>query len=224
VGAVGAVVGLDLSEPMLELAAERAAEAGLAQVTFRKADVQVAELEPAWADAVISRMGVMFFADPVAAFANVLGGTRPGGRFVFACWRGPQDNPWVSVPMGPILEHVAPPASASDGQAAPAPSANPGMFAFAEESHVRQVLDDAGWVDVVVAAEDGPVSLGPDESVEDVVAYLLDDGPARHLLEGTSPAQRREVGAAVAEVLRPHAGPDGVVLQGGGWLVTARRG
>jgi SAM-dependent methyltransferase len=216
VGPAGAVLGLDLSEPMLELAERRAAEDGLDQVSFQKADVQVAALEPAWADAVISRMGVMFFEDPVAAFANVLAGTRPGGRLSFACWRGLPDNPWVSIPMGPIFQHVPPPA-----EAVPAASANPGMFALADEGRIRQVLADAGWTGVDVRAEDGPVSLGPDESVEDVVAYLLDDGPARHLVEGVAPELVDQIAADLVAALAPYATEDGVVLQGGAWLVTA---
>jgi SAM-dependent methyltransferase len=218
VGRGGAVLGLDLSAPMLELAAARAEADGLGNVTFRQADVQVAPLEATWADVVISRMGVMFFADPVAAFANVLGGTRPGGRLVFACWRGLLDNPWVAVPMGPIFEHVPAPFDAG----APAASANPGMFAFAEEGRIRQVLGDAGWTDVAVQPEDGPVSLGSDESVEDVVAYLLDDGPARHLVEGVDGEVRARIAADVAEALRPYDTPEGVTLTSGAWLVTAR--
>jgi SAM-dependent methyltransferase len=217
VGPSGAVVGLDLSEPMLELAARRADDEGLHQVDFRKADVQVADLEPAWADAVISRMGVMFFADPVAAFANVLVGTRPGGRLTFACWRGLLDNPWVAVPMGAVFEHLPLP----NGE--PASAANPGMFAFAEEDRIRQVLADAGWVDLDVQAEDGPVSLGPDQTVDDVVAYLLHDGPARHLIAGIDPEVADQVAPAVAAALRPHDGPDGVALQGGAWIVSGFR-
>jgi SAM-dependent methyltransferase len=216
VGAEGHVVGLDLSAPMLQLAARRAVDEGLGNVTFRQADVQVVALEPAWADAVISRMGVMFFSDPVAAFANLLGGTRPGGRLAFACWRGLEHNPWVSVPMGPIFRHVPPPADAP-----PPAAANPGMFGLADDDRIRQVLAEAGWSHVQVHAEDGPISIGPHESVDDVVAYLLDDGPARHLVEAVDDATRAAIAHDVAAALRPFDGPDGVVLQGGAWLVTA---
>src|SRR5215470_17327500 len=101
VGPSGRVLGLDVSEPMLARARERAA--GLAQVSFRHADVQTAALERGAFDAAFSRFGVMFFEDPQAAFRNVLGALRPGGRLVFVCWRPVAENPWVQVPMAAAL-------------------------------------------------------------------------------------------------------------------------
>src|SRR5690242_10567588 len=93
--APGRVLGLDLSGPMLAQARAGAEAAGLANVTFQQGDAQVESLEPAGFDIAISRFGVMFFADPVAAFANIRSATRPGGRLVFVCWQPLAANQWL---------------------------------------------------------------------------------------------------------------------------------
>ena len=90
--APGPVLGVDLSGPMLSVAKDRAAGSGLANVAFEHGDVQVYPFGPARFDAVISRFGVMFFEDPVAAFANIRSAVRPGGRLVFACWQPLANN------------------------------------------------------------------------------------------------------------------------------------
>ena len=93
----GALVAADVSEPMLGRARERIGErAGVAYVC---ADATTYGFAPGWADLLFSRFGVMFFGDPVAAFANMRCGLRPGGRTVFACWRKPAENPWMMLPL-----------------------------------------------------------------------------------------------------------------------------
>ncbi|MFM8754728.1 MAG: class I SAM-dependent methyltransferase, partial [Phenylobacterium sp.] len=97
VGPEGEVLGLDISGLMLEVARRRAAEAGASALEFRQADAQVAAL-PGGRDAVFSRFGVMFFADPPAAFANLRRALRPGGRLGFVCWRPLAENLWMRLP------------------------------------------------------------------------------------------------------------------------------
>src|SRR5215467_1886313 len=92
VGEHGRVVAVDISEPMLGAARQRVAEHGLRNVTLLLGDAQVFAFEPAAFDLATSRMGVMFFADPVAAFRNIAGALKPGGRLVFACWAPLAEN------------------------------------------------------------------------------------------------------------------------------------
>ena len=102
----GEVLALDISAPMLERARERA-PAGLL-MRFALGDAASHELTPGWADLVVSRFGVMFFAEPTRAFANLRRGQRPGGRLAFACWHAAKLNPWMIVPLREASKHVPP--------------------------------------------------------------------------------------------------------------------
>src|ERR1700684_3106485 len=93
----GEVLGLDISEPMLARARERA-PSGL-PARFVLADATVYDFEPEWADLAVSRFGVMFFADPARSFANLRRGLKPGGRLVFALWREGRQNHWIILPL-----------------------------------------------------------------------------------------------------------------------------
>ena len=135
VGPEGRVVGLDLSGPMLARARERAAAEGRANVSFLQADAQTHAFAPEF-DALFSRFGVMFFDDPPAAFANLAGALRPGGRLSFACWQGREQNGWVSIPMAALIGEVELPPP-------PAPDA-PGPFALGDPDRLRALLEGAG--------------------------------------------------------------------------------
>src|SRR5262249_56681982 len=104
--ASGESMGLDSSGPMLAYARLRAEAAGVTSVSFCKGDAQVYPLPQASFDAVVSRFGVMFFDDPVAAFANIGRALRPGGRLVFTCWQDLMVNDWLMVPAPPPLHHL----------------------------------------------------------------------------------------------------------------------
>jgi SAM-dependent methyltransferase len=98
VGRAGAVLGIDVSTPMLEVARSRAALADCANVVFREGDASEAVL-PANTDLLFSRFGVMFFSQPTQALNHLRGSLRAGGRCVFVCWRAPRDNAWAMVPL-----------------------------------------------------------------------------------------------------------------------------
>jgi ubiquinone/menaquinone biosynthesis C-methylase UbiE len=99
VTAVGAVIGPDISVPMLEVARARPVSADAAVPDFRQVDAQTGDLGEGVFDAVFSRFGVMFFSDPVAAFTNLRKALKPGGRLAFVCWRPFQENLWMRAPM-----------------------------------------------------------------------------------------------------------------------------
>ena len=211
----GSVLGLDLSEPMLARARERAAAARLANVSFRAADVQTAALDPAAFDAAFSRFGVMFFADPEAAFRNVRSALRPGGRLVFVCWRPVAENPWVTVPMAaaaPLLPLPPPP-----------PEGAPGPFAFGDAARVQRILSAAGFGEIAIEPIDLPMTPGggdPDEAAE----TFLDVGPLGSALREAKAdaAVRERVRAAVRKAFEPHLRAGRVELGSAIWLVQAR--
>ena len=158
VGAQGAVVGADISTPLRELAAGRAAEAGAANVTFRVVDMQTDTVEGAPFDVALSQFGVMFFDEPITAFANIRGHLEPGGRIAFACWQAGERNPWF---FAPALAALLPPPPA------PAPGKAPtGPFAFADPEHTSAILRSAGFLDVRRTPHELTVEL-PQDSVVD---------------------------------------------------------
>ena len=140
VGEAGAVTGFDISAPLTELARQRAADAGCANVRFATGDAQTGAFPGAPFDVVTSQFGVMFFGDPVAAFRNIAAQLRPGARLVFACWGPAQENAWY--PGRILAQYQAPPAAGANG------GPPPGPFAFADPAYVRDVLQAAGFNDV----------------------------------------------------------------------------
>jgi SAM-dependent methyltransferase len=211
VGARGSVLGVDLSAGMLARAAERAREEGQDHVSFENADAQTHAFEAGARDLVFSRFGVMFFADPTAAFTNLCRALRPGGRVAFSCWRPVPENPWVVVPLGAITKVIEPPPP-------PAPGA-PGPFAFADPERVRAILGGAGFEAIDIDAQDEKLVLGG--NLEDAVAFALRNGPASRLMEAATPEQRERATQLAREALAPHARERGVALGAAAWRVLA---
>jgi SAM-dependent methyltransferase len=210
VGSAGRVVGVDVSAPLLAMGRERAA--GFDNVSFVEADAQTTAPPGAPFDAVFSRFGVMFFADPDAAFANLRGATSPDGRLAFVCWQKPEENPWLLTPMMALAGlpgvEILPPAGPEE----------PGPFAFADPDRVRRILAAGRWRDVDVQAY-------RDEIVEDLdqrVAFSLRQGPAARALLNANDDVRAAAADRVRDALAQSA-RDGVVhLRRAAWIVTAR--
>ena len=212
VGTTGAVVGLDVSEPMLTVAKRRAGEASLANVSFVQADAQVAPLDPDF-DLVFSRFGIMFFEDPVAAFANLKKALVPDGRVAFVCWQPLPNNPWMLVPLSAAAKHLpmGPP---------PEPGA-PGPFSFADPERVEGILRNAGFAEVSIEGHDSHMTLGAGGDVDRATEVILEVGPIANPLR-EHPDARPRVLAAVREALEPYQTAEGVKLASAVWLVTAR--
>jgi SAM-dependent methyltransferase len=167
----GRVVGADISEALLSLAAGRAA--GLDGITWRRADMQVDDLGGDPFDVAMSQFGVMFFDEPVAAFTNIARHLRRGGRLVFACWQAMDRNPWF---VGPVLApFVAAPAP-------PGPGKSPtGPFALGDPGRVRQILTEAGFGEVTIEPRHHDVEV-PESAVVDEaqLAFLGVSAEAMH--------------------------------------------
>ena len=209
----GSVMGLDISGPMLAYARRRAEQAQIASVSFRKGDAQVYPLPRASFDAVVSRFGVMFFDDPVAAFANIGRALRPGGRIAFTCWQDLTVNDWLMVPAGAALQHVPMPDLGQPGA--------PGPFSLADPERVHQVLRDAAFAQIAAEEIARPMPMGG--SADDVLAFMRGTEMAQVLMTDVDPGTAERAWAAVKAALQAHAEPGGITLAGTAWLVTARR-
>ncbi len=203
----GAVLGLDISGPMLDVARREAA--GLPGLSFMQADAQTARFDTVF-DAAFSRFGVMFFADPAAAFANIRAALRPGGRLAFVCWRAPAENPWMMVPLEAALG-LLPEMPQSDPDA-------PGPFAFARAGRVNDILAGAGFTGIELAPLDTQIGGFP---LNEALTLALRVGPLGKVLR-EKPALREPVTGAVREALAKHETPRGVWLESATWVVSAR--
>jgi len=208
----GEVLGLDISEALLARARERV-RPGL-PARFVLADATVHEMAPASADLVVSRFGVMFFADPALSFANLRRGLRPGGRLAFACWREARQNPWVVVPLREAMKH-APPLPEMGPE-------DPGPFTFASEARVRRVLGEAGFVDIALTPHDLDLDIATGRGVDTALAAALVIGPTSRALDGQSEAVRAAAAADIRAALAARAVGDSVPLGAAIWIVTAR--
>ncbi|HYZ42757.1 MAG TPA: methyltransferase domain-containing protein [Stellaceae bacterium] len=213
VGEHGRVVAVDISEPMLGLAQRRVAERGLHNVTLLLGDAQVFNFAPAAFDVATSRMGVMFFADPTAAFRNIGNALEPGGRLVFACWAPLTENRYWLISYNIALRHLGPPA--------PRPAHEPGPLAFDDPDYIRGFLAAAGFSEIAVDRAH-PTIIGGTPEEEAKQAMMM--GPTARLIEEKQPAEaKRGVIAREIEtafVAEASSGP--IRLPGTIFLVAAR--
>jgi len=208
----GRARGVDISVPMIEAARARAEGAGVPNATFDVLDAQVAPFPPD-SDALISRFGVMFFDDPVAAFANLRRALAPAGRLCFVCWQDLFANEWMAVPGMAAAQHVPTPE--------PAPDDAPGPFSFGNADRVRDVLGSAGYTDVTVEPFETSMLLAGGGSLEDAVVFLRSTGMARALFARASADEIERALGAVGDALEPFLTNDGVRLGAAVWLVGA---
>jgi len=204
----GTIVGIDLSAAVLAFARETVK--GCARVRFVQADAAVFPFEPASFDAAFSRFGVMFFADPAAAFSNIRRSLRPNGRLAFVCWRALAENALDFLPLRAASAHL-PPQPADDPDA-------PGPFAFAKPERVRGILESAGFEQIEITAHDEQVGSG---DLDTMLAVCSRVGALGKILR-ENPELRSAALPAVRSALAAHDGPDGVTLTAATWVVTAR--
>jgi len=211
VGPGGQVLGVDLSGPMLGLARNRIAEAGFTQAALVQADMSTYGFSPQDFDLAFSRFGVMFFDNPVAAFANLRSALKPTARLVFACFRPLVENPWVLEPFTAV-QHLLPPSTP------PGPE-EPGQFAFADPDRVRRILEAAGFHDITFVRHDPAMKLGGAAQAAEFSSQI---GPIARALIDAPESLRTTVRDALTAAYRRHDGPDGIVLSGGNWIVAAK--
>jgi SAM-dependent methyltransferase len=212
VGPAGRVFGIDVSAPMLGRARQIAPK-GL-PVDFELADATVYPFEPASADLLVSRFGVMFFAAPALSFANMRRALRPSGRMAFACWREPRDNPWLMAPLQAAYKHAP-------RLPQPGPD-DPGPFSFASEQRVVGILGEAGFTAIEMERCDLSLDIAIGRGLEAAVETAVEIGPAARALEGQPPDVIAAATHSIREVLSPFASGRQVPLAASFWMVTAR--
>jgi ubiquinone/menaquinone biosynthesis C-methylase UbiE len=205
----GGTVGVDISEPMIALARERA-ELERVPPRFLCADAQTYGFEPASFDLVVSRFGVMFFDDSVRAFANLRRATRPGGGLHAIAWRSPAENPFMTAAeraAAPFLPQL--PGRKPD---------EPGQFAFADRERVHAILRNAGWTDIDIRPLDVECVL-PTSELE---TYLTRLGPLARVLQQLDEATRAQVLGAVRKAFEPYVHGSEVRFTAACWTIRAR--
>src|SRR6202171_1545301 len=171
-GPTGHVFGIDISVPMLARARQIAPTE--LPVDFVLADATVYPFDPASFDLMISRFGVMFFAEPAVSFANMRRALRPSGRLTFACWREPRDNPWLMLPLQAVYQHVP-----KLPQLGPE---DPGPFSFASEQRVQRILSAAGFSRVEMERCDLSLDVATGRGLDAALETALEIGPASRAL------------------------------------------
>ncbi|HEX8307503.1 MAG TPA: methyltransferase domain-containing protein [Allosphingosinicella sp.] len=201
-------LGVDISAPLLEAARARAADLGAAGAEFVQADAQSHRFEPHSFDALVSRFGVMFFADPVEAFRNLRSALRPGGRLAFVAWRSPAENAFMTAAERSAGDLIQLPERIEGG---------PGQFGFADCGRVSSILGTSGWVGVEIRPVDVECSLAE----EDLRLYARRMGPVADLLPTLDEATRSEVERRLDSAFEPYLRDGEARFTAACWRVTA---
>ena len=206
----GKVLGVDLSGPMLNLARRRA-ESARNPAQFVQADMAEYGFEKQVFDLGFSQLGVMFFADPVAAFVNIRRALKKRARIAFACWRSPAEHLWASIPEN-AAKPFLPPSPPADANA-------PGRFSLRLPDRIKQVLGGAGFFAIEIEKLDARTFVGA--TPEEAASSVIDSGPLQRNLANADDTTRQRVREAVTERLSAEMGRDGIYLTSAAWLVRA---
>jgi SAM-dependent methyltransferase len=207
----GSALGMDVSAPMLERARQLSDDEGLHNVTYQQADAQTHPFSPARFDLCISRFGTMFFADPVAAFANIGRGLRPGARLVILVWQGHDRNEWATA-----IDR-----SLSMGRPSTRPAGRPDPFSLADPAVTQGILSDAGFTGVSFTGVHEPVFYGQDtEAAYDAALSLWQ---AKELLADLDAATTARALRQLRSTLAAHDTGNGVLFDSRAWIITAVR-
>ena len=219
VGPSGNAVGIDAAPNFIELSRREAAEAGIENIRFEVCDPQAATLDEKF-DYAFSRMGVMFFANPVVAMRNVHSMLNPGGQIVWCVWRPKEENPWTAQAEEVVLRFMDHP----DPEDSDEPTCGPGPFSMGNPNTVSNQLTIAGFEDVTFTRSDKPIVVGA--SVDEALEMVTSLGPAGEILrlagEKADPV-RPQIDAALREMYEQYTYPDGTVqAPASTWIISAR--
>jgi SAM-dependent methyltransferase len=215
VGPAGSVLGMDISERFVQLSREEAAAAGLENLAYEAGDLQVAELKGGF-DYAFSRMGTMFFANPVPAMRNVREALVPGGRLCMVVWRRKLDNDWVHR-AEQIVERFV-----EEDEDSEEPTCGPGPFSMQDADVTSEILRGAGFEQISLRRCDQPIEIGA--SLDEAVGLAMSIGPAGEVLRlagAEAERLRPEIETALREGLAEFQRKDAVVAPASTWIVTA---
>ncbi|NDZ13560.1 SAM-dependent methyltransferase [Variovorax sp. WS11] len=206
-GATGRCIGVDVSEPMIAVARARAESEG-APASFVCADAQRHAFEPASFDMIVSRFGVMFFDDPVVAFANLRRAASKDARLHAITWRSAADNPFMTT-----AERAAAPLLTLP----PRPPGAPGQFAFADRQRVASILEESGWTGIDIQ----PIDVACTLPEKELVGYFTRLGPVGLVLQDADERTRARVIATVRAAFDPFVQASEVRFSAACWSVSA---
>ncbi len=213
-GTTGSVMGVDISARMLKKARVRLADTGLNRVAFFEGDAQVSTLGTGAYDRIISRLGVMFFDDPGAAFSNLANAAKTDARLAFVCWQARSENPWVSTAISAMAEHI---------DISPTPESGPGPWSLADPAVITETLQRAGWRDVTATPIHGDLHVGGPGTVEEAVEFVCATGAVFGPLSEAKKKQRHRAVKAITEAFEPHHDGTGVAFRYAIWAVDSHR-
>ena len=216
VGPSGEAVGVDCAPRFVDAARREAAEAGISNARFFRADVQTDDLGGPY-DAAFSRMGVMFFANLVQALRNVRRSLAPGGTLCMVVWRKREDNEFIHL-AEKVVEKIVPKPETHD-----VPTCGPGPFSMSGADMVSEQLQKAGFRRVTFERNDTDIKIGKD--LDEAVEFAMELGPAGELIRvaGAEGEKRRpEAAAALRDLFKPYLRPEGVLTPSSTWIITAR--
>ena len=210
-GTNGQCIGIDISDPMIAAARARA-EREDAPASFIRADIQTHPFERAEFDMIISRFGVMFFNDPVRAFANLRSAAADDAGLRFIAWRSAAENSFMT-----IAEHAAAPLVPNIPVRQPD---SPGQFGFADQHRVTAILDESGWADIDIQ----PIDVSCVLPEKDLIRYFTRLGPLGLVLSGVDDRTRAQVIETVRPAFDPYVHGSEVRYTAACWMVSARAG
>jgi SAM-dependent methyltransferase len=214
VGPSGHVLGADVAAHSVARARERIAAAGLRNAEVIVADAATHAFPTAAFDLLCSRLGIMFFVNPAAAFTNIRRAMKPGGRVALVCFRRPDESPFPNA-MTFTAQHLLPPIPT------PGPE-EPGPFSWADPARVHRILEGAGFHGVSLTPVNSTICLAPPGGASEAADFAMVFGPLTRVLGELSAAKRGEVRATLQAFFAQHDGPNGITLPAANWLVQAR--
>lgn len=215
VGLNGRVLGVDISEPILELANKKIISTNPPNIRFEQGDAQIFRFEAESFDVIFSRFGVMFFDDSIAAFKNLHRALKSNGKITFVCWQSVQNNEWITFPLTVVAKHVPLPAPLSEDE--------PGPMSFAAPEKVRRILGAAGFSNIEINAFSAPFTVG--NSIEESVAFLTQLSPVSGAIERSiaDDTIKSQITADLLDALSPYETDRGVTMDAATWIVTANK-
>lgn len=213
----GQAIGVDVAQNFVDASTRDAAEAGLKNASFFRADVQIDDLRGPY-DAAYARFGMQFFNSPVAALRNIKRSLKPGASLIFVTWRKREDNPWLHVPELTVRNFIK-----EEEETADEPTCGPGPFSMRGPDLVSDQLKAAGFGQIGFERNDVDICIGRD--IDEAIAFAMALGPAGEIMRlagDLGRAREPEVMAALREALTPFLTSKGVWAPSSTWVITAR--